>query len=77
MAGCRLSAREAEVLGLVAEGRTNAEVAAMLGISPETVKTHVSRILAKLGVQSRHQAAAWWMKRRPREPGGGSPAAGS
>ncbi|GIW18302.1 MAG: hypothetical protein KatS3mg064_1459 [Tepidiforma sp.] len=76
MAGCGLSPREREVLGLVAEGRTNAEVAALLGISSETVKTHVSRILAKLGVQSRHQAAAWWQKKRPGEPDGKEPTAG-
>ncbi|MCX7618528.1 MULTISPECIES: response regulator transcription factor [Tepidiforma] len=76
MAGCRLSPREREVLGLVAEGRTNAEVAALLGISSETVKTHVSRILAKLGVQSRHQAAAWWQRKGPREPDGKEPTAG-
>jgi two-component system, NarL family, response regulator LiaR len=52
-----LSARESEVLACVARGRTNREVARELGISEETVKTHVTRILAKLGVQDRTQAA--------------------
>jgi NarL family two-component system response regulator LiaR len=52
-----LSARESEVLACVARGRTNREIARELGIGEETVKTHVTRILAKLGVQDRTQAA--------------------
>ena len=53
-----LSPREREVLHLVAEGRTNREIAAELRIGDETVKTLVSRIFAKLGVRRRPEAVA-------------------
>jgi DNA-binding NarL/FixJ family response regulator len=48
-----LSARELEILSLVAQDLTNTEIAEVLFISPLTVKTHVERILAKLGVRGR------------------------
>jgi DNA-binding CsgD family transcriptional regulator len=53
-----LTAREVEVLRLVAEGLTNREIAAQLFIAPKTVSVHVSNILAKLDVSTRTQAAA-------------------
>jgi DNA-binding CsgD family transcriptional regulator/tetratricopeptide (TPR) repeat protein len=53
-----LTAREREVLKLVAEGRNNKEIAAALFISPKTASVHVSNILAKLNVTGRTQAAA-------------------
>ena len=53
-----LTAREFEVLGLVAAGRSNREIASELFISAKTASVHVSNILAKLGVTSRGEAAA-------------------
>jgi DNA-binding NarL/FixJ family response regulator len=52
-----LSAREVEVLALVAEGATNAEIAQSLFISESTVKAHLQNIFGKLGVRTRTQAA--------------------
>jgi DNA-binding NarL/FixJ family response regulator len=54
----QLSKREREVLSLVAQGSTNAEVAARLGIGEETVKTLLGRVYAKLGVRRRAEAVA-------------------
>ncbi len=54
-----LTARETDVLRLLAEGKANKEIAHALDIGEKTVKTHVSNILAKLSVQSRTQAALY------------------
>lgn len=53
-----LTAREQDVLRLVQQGRTNAEIASELYISPKTAEHHVGRLLAKLGVRTRTEAAA-------------------
>ena len=53
-----LTAREAEVLALVAEGRSNGEIGRALFISTKTASVHVSNILAKLGAASRGEAVA-------------------
>jgi DNA-binding NarL/FixJ family response regulator len=52
-----VSAREREVLALLADGLTDREIAGRLGISPRTVETHVGSLLSKLGVRNRAQAA--------------------
>ena len=54
-----LSARELEVLCILAEGTSNNEISRMLNISPHTVKSHVIHIFNKLGVNDRTQAAVW------------------
>lgn len=54
-----LTARETDVLRLVAAGSANKEIAVALGIGEKTVKTHVSNVLSKLGMQSRTQAALY------------------
>lgn len=53
-----LTARELEVLAVLAEGRTNEQIAAELYMSPKTASVHVSRIIAKLGAANRTEAAA-------------------
>ena len=52
-----LTPREREVLAQIAEGLTNKEIARRLSVSPATIKAHVERIIAKLGVSDRTQAA--------------------
>jgi len=57
-----LTAREVEVLQLVAQGQSNREIAALLAISEATVRTHVSNILSKLNLCSRTQAALYALR---------------
>jgi DNA-binding NarL/FixJ family response regulator len=64
-----LTARECEVLGLVAAGCRNAEIAAQLYLSEKTVKTHINHIFTKLGVTDRVQAVLYY--RASIEPGAG------
>jgi DNA-binding NarL/FixJ family response regulator len=58
LAASKLTPRQIAVAELVASGATNAEIARALYISPATVKTHLTRVYAKLGVRSRTQLAA-------------------
>jgi DNA-binding NarL/FixJ family response regulator len=60
-----LTAREREVLGQIAEGRSNRQIARLLQMSEKTVKTHVSSVLAKLGVTDRTQAALYAVRNSP------------
>jgi pimeloyl-ACP methyl ester carboxylesterase/DNA-binding CsgD family transcriptional regulator len=56
----RLTARQLEVAGLVAEGLTNRQIAERLGIEERSAEGHVERIRQRLGFSSRTQIAAWW-----------------
>ena len=58
-----LSSREMEVLSYITQGKSNKEIAAILGISHQTVKNHVTSILRKLGVEDRTQAAIFSLRR--------------
>jgi pimeloyl-ACP methyl ester carboxylesterase/DNA-binding CsgD family transcriptional regulator len=62
--GPRLTGREIEVAGLVAEGLTNHSIAGRLSIAPRTAEAHVENIRRKLGVRSRAQIAAWVTEHR-------------
>jgi DNA-binding NarL/FixJ family response regulator len=64
-----LSAREIEVMSLIADGQTNGEIAARLFLAEKTVKNHVRRIYSKLGVGNRPAAIAYWRDARERAPG--------
>lgn len=61
-----LSARELQVLALLAEGQSNKLIARALDLSPHTVKRHVARILDRLDLSSRVQAANWYRMRQGR-----------
>ncbi|GMV57747.1 MAG: LuxR family transcriptional regulator [Betaproteobacteria bacterium] len=61
----RLTARELEVLALIARGQSNKLIARALDLSLHTVKRHVANTLGKLGVASRGQAAAWYHAQQP------------
>ncbi len=60
--GIDLTERELEVLRLIVEGCSNAEIGARLYVGSETVKTHTKRLFAKLGVTTRTQAAVWALR---------------
>jgi pimeloyl-ACP methyl ester carboxylesterase/DNA-binding CsgD family transcriptional regulator len=66
----RLTTRELEVAGLVAEGLTNQAIATRLSVAPRTAEAHVENIRRKLGVRSRAQIAAWVTEHRIRSGAG-------
>jgi DNA-binding NarL/FixJ family response regulator len=61
-AGHGLTAREVEILDMVAAGRTNKEIAAACFLAEKTVKNHINRIFAKLGVATRAEAVSLWLR---------------
>jgi DNA-binding CsgD family transcriptional regulator len=67
----RLTPREAEVAALVAEGLTNAEIAARLGISTRTVQSHVANARDKTATRSRVSLAVWALRQGLAPCGGG------
>jgi NarL family two-component system response regulator LiaR len=67
--GDELTPRELEVLRLIAGGRSNKRIALELGVAEKTVKTHVSHVLAKLGLADRTQAALYAVREGLVEPG--------
>jgi DNA-binding NarL/FixJ family response regulator len=58
-----LTAREKEVLGLIAAGRGNREIAGALGIEEKTVKNHINNIYSKLQIRSRYEAISYMFRR--------------
>jgi DNA-binding NarL/FixJ family response regulator len=58
-----LSAREAQIMAMIASGQTNGQIAASLVVTEKTVKNHVNRIYGKLGASSRADAIALWTAR--------------
>lgn len=81
--GVVLTRREREILQLVAEGHSNAELAGMLWVTEQTVKFHLSNIYKKIGVSNRTEASRWAQRRglltpvEPEAKEGGSPAVGT
>ena len=61
-----LSAQEKRVLALVAEGKTNKEIAEQMGLSDKTVKNYLSSVFEKLKIKRRSQAAVMYLENRPR-----------
>ena len=70
-----LSEREHEVVCLVATGLSNAEIAARLYLSEVTIKSHITRILARLGLRDRVQVAVYAYEHGIVRPGRGTPPA--
>ena len=69
-AGTALSAREREILDLLAQGLSNKEIGAKLNLSPFTVKNHLARVFEKLHVRCRTEAVIAYVHPGQRAPGG-------
>ncbi len=66
---CKLSAREAQILGCLREGAPNKVIARKLDVTEATIKVHVKAILRKVGAANRTQAAIWASQRLPQQGG--------
>jgi len=68
----QLSPQERLIMPLLAQGRTNKEIAAQLGLSDKTIKNYLANIYDKLGVNRRTEAVAWYVKEQPLSPDAGT-----
>jgi DNA-binding CsgD family transcriptional regulator len=68
--GLHLSPRQSQILGLVAAGRSDKEIAAALGISRHTVQMHLRRLYRERDLRNRSQAVAAWMRNGEPAPAG-------
>ena len=59
----RFSNREREVIQLLAQGKSNAQIAESLRIEVSTVESHIHHVLSKLGFGSRTEIVVWWLRR--------------
>src|SRR5690606_16756827 len=68
--GWRPSARQRQVLDLLVEAKSNAEIALALDITPDGVKWHVNELLSETGLKDRQGLAHWWVaeRERPQQP---------
>jgi DNA-binding NarL/FixJ family response regulator len=66
-----LTAREVEIMDLIADGRDNRQIAGECFLAEKTVKNHVNRIFAKLSVRTRAEAVSLWLRREQLGPGPG------
>ena len=64
-----LTAREREVVALIVQGKSNREIAEAMTVGVKTIETYITRILNKLGFDSRVQIATWAMEKRLTSPG--------
>jgi DNA-binding NarL/FixJ family response regulator len=64
--GIHVTPRQAEILGLVASGFSDKEIALRLGLSPRTVQSHLDRFFEEHGVHKRAAAVAAWLQEHPR-----------
>jgi DNA-binding CsgD family transcriptional regulator len=68
-----LTRREAQVVALVAAGRTNRQIGSALGIAEKTAEVHLQHVMAKVGAHNRAEVAAWAVRQGLPEPGTGNP----
>lgn len=61
----RLTKRQEEIAQWIAEGKSNGDIAGILGLSLQTVKNHVSAILERLGLENRTAVAIYFLRNRP------------
>ena len=63
--GMHVTPRQAQILGLVASGLSDKEIATLLGVSPRTVQSHLDRLYLEHGLHKRSAAVAAWLRNRP------------